>query len=193
MTAPLRRPVGGQPVAGRVVLIVGMVLLGISLRHAVTGLSPLLREVREELGIGIGGRQLPGHAAHPQLRHRRFSGSRPDPRGAGAEIRAPLAMALAAAGTLGPPLHRTAPLFFWSSACCSVRHGFRQRRGRPAGQEVLPGPPGGHADRLRAADAGRRDATGHDGRPWRTRCGWQASLASWGLSRWSRPCRGSSS
>ena len=40
---------------GRAAVLVGLVLLGIGLRHAVTLLSPLLGEVREALGLGTAG------------------------------------------------------------------------------------------------------------------------------------------
>ncbi|MPV37579.1 MFS transporter [Georgenia subflava] len=40
---------------GRAAILVGLVLLGIGLRYAVTGLSPLLTTVTEELGIGTAG------------------------------------------------------------------------------------------------------------------------------------------
>lgn len=38
---------------GRTMIIIGIVLLGITLSHDVTGLSPLLPLVHEQLGIGV--------------------------------------------------------------------------------------------------------------------------------------------
>lgn len=49
--APARRPLW----QGRAAVVLGVVLLGIGLRHAVTGLSPLLGDVREALGIDTAG------------------------------------------------------------------------------------------------------------------------------------------
>jgi len=40
---------------GRAAVLIGLVLLGIGLRHAVTLLSPLLGDVTAALGIGTGG------------------------------------------------------------------------------------------------------------------------------------------
>src|SRR5574341_217458 len=45
---------------GRAAILIGLVLLGIGLRHAVTGLSPLLSDVREALGMGTAGATLIG-------------------------------------------------------------------------------------------------------------------------------------
>lgn len=45
---------------GRAAVLIGIVLMGIGLRYAVTGLSPLLTEVREALGIGTAGATLIG-------------------------------------------------------------------------------------------------------------------------------------
>jgi MFS transporter, CP family, cyanate transporter len=46
--------------AGRIAPLLGIVLLGISLRHAVTGLSPLLTTITNALGIGTAGATLIG-------------------------------------------------------------------------------------------------------------------------------------
>ncbi|WP_028266309.1 hypothetical protein [Arthrobacter sp. MA-N2] len=45
---------------GRVGLIVGIVLLGITLRYAITGMSPLLTTLRTEMGIGVAGASFLG-------------------------------------------------------------------------------------------------------------------------------------
>ena len=45
---------------GRLLLIAGIVLLGISLRSAVTGMSPFLPEIRESLGMGASAATLLG-------------------------------------------------------------------------------------------------------------------------------------
>ena len=53
--APLARPL-----AGRILPLVGVVLLGISLRHAVTGISPLLAAVNADIALGTAGSTVLG-------------------------------------------------------------------------------------------------------------------------------------
>ncbi len=52
--SPVEQAALQKPWRGRIMLVLGIILLGITLRHAVTGLSPLLPVVREELGMGVG-------------------------------------------------------------------------------------------------------------------------------------------
>lgn len=49
-----------RPWAGRISLLVGIVLLGLSLRHAVTGVAPLLSFIRAEIGMGAVGATILG-------------------------------------------------------------------------------------------------------------------------------------
>lgn len=44
-------PATAAPWAGRLLLLVGVVLLGLSLRHAITAVSPLLSTIREDIGL----------------------------------------------------------------------------------------------------------------------------------------------
>lgn len=48
------------PWTGRIFLFAGVVLLGLSLRHAVTGVSPLLSTIQAEIGMGTFGATLLG-------------------------------------------------------------------------------------------------------------------------------------
>ena len=58
-------PPAGSLRRGRFVLIVGIVLLANTLRHAVTGLSPLLPVVRGEMGLDIAAASFLGKALAP--------------------------------------------------------------------------------------------------------------------------------
>ena len=49
-----------QPWAGRIYLLVGIVLLGLSLRHAVTGVAPLLSKISADIGMGTVGATILG-------------------------------------------------------------------------------------------------------------------------------------
>ena len=58
-------PPAGSLRRGRFVLIVGIVLPANTLRHAVTGLSPLLPVVRGEMGLDIAAASFLGKASAP--------------------------------------------------------------------------------------------------------------------------------
>lgn len=49
-----------QPWAGRIYLLVGIVLLGLSLRHAVTVVAPLLSTISADIGMGAVGATILG-------------------------------------------------------------------------------------------------------------------------------------
>lgn len=49
-----------QPWAGRIGLLAGVILLGISLRHAVTDVAPLLFTIAPEIGLGTVGATILG-------------------------------------------------------------------------------------------------------------------------------------
>lgn len=49
-----------QPWAGRIGLLAGVILLGISLRHAVTDVAPLLATIAPEIGLGTVGATILG-------------------------------------------------------------------------------------------------------------------------------------
>lgn len=49
-----------RPWAGRIYLLVGIVLLGLSLRHAVTGVAPLLSTISTDIGMGAVGATILG-------------------------------------------------------------------------------------------------------------------------------------
>lgn len=49
-----------QPWAGRIYLLAGIVLLGLSLRHAVTAVAPLLTTISADIGMGASGATILG-------------------------------------------------------------------------------------------------------------------------------------
>ncbi|TQS88283.1 MFS transporter [Arthrobacter sp. TS-15] len=134
------RPAAGRPATlwrGRILLIIGIVLLGITLRHAVTGLSPLLPVLRDELALGVTGASLlgmlptlsfgvAGFLAPVLIRFR------------GPELTAALAMLLAAAGTFGRALTDNVPLFFVLSVVALFGMGFGNVVGAPLVKKYFP-------------------------------------------------------
>src|SRR5688500_3098621 len=108
---------------GRAAILVGLVLLGIGLRHAVSGLSPLLGDVREALKIGTAGATLLGML--PTLCFGAAGFLAPViVRKIGAEPTALLAVALAAAGTLLRPFIGNSLVFMTLSIVALVGMGF---------------------------------------------------------------------
>lgn len=49
-----------RPWTGRLILLAGVVLLGLSLRHAITAVSPLLSTIQQDLGLGATGATILG-------------------------------------------------------------------------------------------------------------------------------------
>ena len=122
---------------GRAAILIGLVLLGITLRHAVTGLSPLLGDVRQALGIGTAGAtfigMLPtlsfgaaGFLAHVIVRK------------IGAESTALLAVSLATTGTLTRPFTDRPVVFMLLSIVALVGMGFGNVVGAPLVKKYFP-------------------------------------------------------
>lgn len=115
---------------GRLLLIAGIVLLGISLRSAVTGMSPFLPEIRDDLGMGDSAAtflgMLPtlffgaaGFAAPVLIRRTSL------------ELTASIAMVMAAAGLLGRSVSGEVPLFLLLSAVALFGMGMGNVVGAP--------------------------------------------------------------
>jgi CP family cyanate transporter-like MFS transporter len=122
---------------GRVLIIIGIVLLGITLRHAVTGLSPLLPVVREQLGIGVTGASFLGML--PTLSFGVAGLLAPVLiRARGPEMIAVLAMLLAAVGTFGRAFTDSVPLFFVLSVVALFGMGFGNVVGAPLVKKYFP-------------------------------------------------------
>jgi CP family cyanate transporter-like MFS transporter len=130
-------PASGSLWRGRILLIAGIILLGITLRHAVTGLSPLLPVLREGMAPGVTGASLlgmlptlsfglAGFLAPVLIRFR------------GPELTAALAMLLAAAGTFGRALTDNVTVFFVLSVVALVGMGFGNVVGAPLVKKYFP-------------------------------------------------------
>ncbi len=115
---------------GRILLIVGIVLLGVSLRYAVTGLSPFLPQIQADLGMGDAPLTLltmlptlffglAGFCAPVLMRRTSL------------ELTAVTAMGLAAAGTALRPLFDSVPLFLVLSAVALFGMGMGNVVGAP--------------------------------------------------------------
>jgi MFS transporter, CP family, cyanate transporter len=122
---------------GRAAILIGLVLLGIGLRHAVTLLSPLLGEVREALGLGTAGATFLGML--PTLCFGAAGFLAPVlARQLGAEVVALMAVALAAAGTLVRPFTDSAALFMALTTVALVGMGFGNVVGAPLVKRYFP-------------------------------------------------------
>jgi MFS transporter, CP family, cyanate transporter len=138
--APARAPEPRSLWQGRVILIVGIVLLGISLRHAVTGMSPFLPQIQADLGMDTTAATLLGML--PTL----FFGAA----GFGApvlirrtslELTAVAAMLLAALGTGLRPMFDSVPLFLTLSAVALFGMGMGNVVGAPLVKKYFPDRP----------------------------------------------------
>ena len=122
---------------GRVGIVIGIVLLGLTLRYAVTGLSPLLPTIMEDMGIGVAGASFIGML--PTLSFgiagflapvliRRWS----------PELTAVTAMLLAFAGAAGRALTDNVPLFIALTAVSLLGMGFGNVVGAPLVKKYFP-------------------------------------------------------
>ncbi|WP_139007058.1 CynX/NimT family MFS transporter [Arthrobacter crystallopoietes] len=165
---------------GRVLLIAGIVLLGITLRHAVTGLSPLLPVLREELGIGVAGASflgmlptlsfgLAGFLAPVLIRAR------------GPELTAALAMLLAAAGTFGRSLTDSVALFFVLSVVALIGMGFGNVVGAPLVKKYFPDRQATMLTVFALLMQAGATLPAITAMPINNAAGWRASIASWSV------------
>lgn len=165
---------------GRAAILVGLVLLGIGLRHAVTLLSPLLGDVTAALGIGTGGAtflgMLPtlcfGSAGFlaPAL-IRRF----------GIEKVALLAMVLAAVGSLLRPWSGGAVPFMALTMVALVGMGMGNVVGAPLVKKYFADRQAGMITLFSLLMQAGATLPAMTAVPVANAMGWQASLASWGL------------
>lgn len=165
---------------GRVLLIIGIVLLGITLRHAVTGLSPLLPVLREELGIGVSGASflgmLPtlsfgvaGFLAPVLIRKR------------GPELTAAAAMILAAAGTFGRSLTDNVPVFFVLSVIALFGMGFGNVVGAPLVKKYFPDRQAAMLTVFALLMQAGATLPAMTAVPLNNAAGWRASIAAWSV------------
>ena len=165
---------------GRVLLIIGIVLLGITLRHAVTGLSPLLPLLRQEMGLDLAGASLLGMLPTlsfgvagflaPVLIRRR-----------GPELTAALAMVLAAAGTFGRALTDNIPLFFVLSVVALFGMGFGNVVGAPLVKKYFPDRQAAMLTVFALLMQAGATLPAMTAVPLNNAAGWRASIAAWSI------------
>ena len=125
---------------GRLLLIAGIVLLGISLRSAVTGMSPFLPEIREDLGMSASAATLLGMLPTLFFGAAGFAAPVLIRRGS-LELTATVAMLLAAAGLLGRSVIGGVPLFLVLSAVALFGMGMGNVVGAPLVKKYFPDRP----------------------------------------------------
>lgn len=176
--SPAPRP--GSLWRGRILLIVGIILLGITLRHAVTGLSPLLPLLRQEMGLDLAGASLlgmlptlsfgvAGFLAPVLIRKR------------GPELTAAAAMVLAAAGTFGRAFTDNIPLFFVLSVVALFGMGFGNVVGAPLVKKYFPDRQAPMLTVFALLMQAGATLPAMTAVPLTNAAGWRASIAAWSL------------
>lgn len=165
---------------GRILLILGIVLLGISLRYAVTGLSPLLPVVREGLGIGVTGASIigmlptlmfgAGGLLAPMLARRTST-----------ELVAVVGMTLATIGAVTRALATDATLFIVLSAVSLLGMGFGNVAGAPLVKKYFPDRQAIMLTTFALLMQAGATLPAFTAVPISNAAGWRWSLASWAL------------
>lgn len=165
---------------GRAAVLVGLVLLGITLRHAVTLLSPLLSDVTAAMGIGTAGATFLGML--PTLCFGGAGFLAPVlVRRMGTEKVALLAVALAAAGTLLRPYSGGQVPFMLLTMVALVGMGLGNVVGAPLVKRYFPDRQAGMITLFSLLMQAGATLPAMTAVPLANALGWQASLASWGL------------
>jgi CP family cyanate transporter-like MFS transporter len=165
---------------GRVGLIIGIVLLGITLRYAITGMSPLLTTIREDMGIDVAGASFLGML--PTLSFgiagflapviiRRWS----------PELTAALAMILAVLGTFGRAMTDSVTLFFVLSAVALFGMGFGNVVGAPLVKKYFPDRQAAMLTVFALLMQAGATLPAMTAIPLADAAGWRFSIASWGI------------
>ncbi|HLV76302.1 MAG TPA: MFS transporter [Marinobacter sp.] len=174
--APARQPLW----QGRAAVLIGIVLLGISLRYAVTGLSPLLTDVRQTLGIGTAGATVIGML--PTLCFGAAGFLTPlIVRRLGTESAALIAVSIAALGGLVRPYVDSPQLFILLSAVALFGMGIGNVVGAPLVKKYFPDRQAVMVTVFALLMQGGATLPAMTSIPVANVWGWQASLASWGL------------
>lgn len=164
----------------RTAILIGLVLLGIGLRHAVTGLSPLLSDVREALGIGTAGATLIGML--PTLCFGAAGFLAPVmARKIGAESTALAAAVLAAAGTLIRPFVDSPVVFIALSVLALAGMGLGNVVGAPLVKKYFPDRQAAMVTVFALLMQAGATLPAMTAIPIANAFGWQVSLASWGV------------
>jgi MFS transporter, CP family, cyanate transporter len=165
---------------GRILLIIGVVLLGVSLRHAVTGMSPLLPVIREELGFGVAGASFLGML--PTLSFGIAGFIAPVLiRKLGGEATAVAAMLLAAVGTAGRAFTDSVPAFFALSIVALVGMGFGNVVGAPLVKKYFPDRPAPMLTVFALLMQAGATLPAMAAVPMADAAGWRVSIGSWAI------------
>lgn len=165
---------------GRIPIIVGLLLLGIGLRYAVTGLSPLLTTVTGELGIGTAGATFIGML--PTLSFGIGGFLAPViVRRIGLEATALVAVILAAAGTLVRPFSDSPAIFMALTFVALLGMGFGNVAGAPLVKKHFPDRQASMVTVFALLMQAGATLPAMTALPLATAGGWQLSLASWGV------------
>ncbi|MBV1777882.1 MFS transporter [Paeniglutamicibacter sp. ABSL32-1] len=165
---------------GRIPIIVGLLLLGIGLRYAVTGLSPLLTTVTGELGIGTAGATFIGML--PTLSFGIGGFLAPViVRRIGLEATALVAVILAAAGTLVRPFSDSPAMFMALTFVALLGMGFGNVAGAPLVKKHFPDRQASMVTVFALLMQAGATLPAMTALPLANAGGWQLSLASWGV------------
>lgn len=165
---------------GRATVIVGLVLMGIGLRYAITGMSPLLSDVRAALGIDTAGATFLGML--PTLSFGVGGFLAPVlVRKWGPEATALTAVVLAALGALVRPFGGGALPFFGLTIVALVGMGLGNVAGAPLVKKYFPDRPAAMITLFSLLMQAGATLPAMTALPVANAVGWQGSLASWGL------------
>jgi CP family cyanate transporter-like MFS transporter len=184
-TRDAQAPGGASPAVrelwrGRSAVLVGIVLMGISLRYAITGLSPLLTDVRLALGIDTAGATLIGML--PTLSFGAAGFLAPlVARRLGAETTALIAVGLAAVGCLIRPFVDDATGFIALTLVGLVGMGLGNVVGAPLVKRYFPDRQAAMITVFSLLMQAGATLPAMTAVPVANAWGWQVSLASWGL------------
>lgn len=165
---------------GRTAILIGIVLMGIGLRYAVTGLSPLLTEVREALGIDTAGATLIGMLPTLCFGAAGFL-TASLVRKTSAETTALLAVILAATGTLIRPYVDNSIVFILLTVVALIGMGLGNVIGAPLVKKHFPDRQATMVTVFALLMQAGATLPAMTAIPLADAFGWQASLASWGL------------
>lgn len=165
---------------GRAAVIVGLVLMGIGLRYTITGMSPLLSDVRAALSIDTAGATLLGML--PTLSFGIGGFLAPVlVRRWGPEATALAAVALAAVGALIRPFAGAAVPFFVLTVAALVGMGLGNVTGAPLVKKYFPDRQATMITLFSLLMQAGATLPAMTALPLASAIGWQGSLASWGL------------
>lgn len=164
----------------RLAIFLGLIMLGLGLRYAVTGLSPILKTVSEHMNISVTGKTIIGML--PTICFGIGGFSAPVlARKIGQETTAFLAVALASFGTLLRPWIMNFPIFVTLSVLALIGMGFGNAIGAPLVKKYFPDRQGSMITVFSLLMQAGATLPAMTVGPVMQALGWQASLASWGL------------